>query len=154
MFQEVCMTYWLRLRFTALFDIPKSGCHTENVSCLFLSHIYCKICYSAFVGQKNEFIHFLISSCRLPKQTVKVKGWQFSIVYCYMGLCQFEYVMKRNTIVHNLKQEPGRKYNPRVSFQCSQISFRVSVFWHWRDTNLSSFGTMKHSIIDYDRCRP
>lgn len=103
---------------------------------------------------KNEFVHFLISSHTLPKQKVKVKGWQFSIVYCYLGLCQFEYAMKRNTIVHNLKQESGRKYNPRASFQHSQISFWISVFWHWQDTSLRSFGTMKHSIIDYNRCSP
>lgn len=82
-----------------------------------------KICYSSYVGQKHELICFHASSRTLPKQTVEVTGWQFSIVYCYMGLCQFENVMKRNTTVYTLKEESRRKYNPEVSFQHSQMSF-------------------------------
>ena len=62
--------------------------------------------------------------------------------------------MKRTTIVYTLEKESRRKYNPEVSFQHSQMSFWVNVFWHWQDTSSSSFGTTRHSIVDYDICSP
>jgi len=55
--------------------------------------------------------------------------------------------MRRTTIVYTLEKESRRKYNPEVSFQHSQMSFWVNVFWHWQDTSSSSFGTTRHSIV-------
>lgn len=66
LFREVCMTYWLS--FTALFDIPKVAV-IQKISCLFLSHFCCKICYSAFTGPKmNSYTSSLVPTFFLSKK--------------------------------------------------------------------------------------